>query len=119
MILQVQQDRMSHIEVIINNQFAGNGRVSVGSLRHSHVGSMGLSLLPQYRDEGIGSILIKSLIDEAKKLNLRLLELSCFENNPRALHVYEKVGFKRSGVIPGALSYKGTYIGEVMLYKPL
>ncbi len=62
---------------------------------------------------------MKSLIDEARSLGLRLLTLSCFENNAPALHVYEKLGFQKAGIIPEAISYKGKYINEIHMYLPL
>ncbi len=119
MLESVSKKESVRLSVYVNGTFAGNGRVDKGKYRHAHVGSMGLSLRPQYREEGIGTELMRSLIDEARKLGLRLLTLSCFENNPRALHVYEKLGFMKSGVTPGAILYKGDYIGEVHFYLPL
>lgn len=119
MIRDVEKKEAIYIMAYVGGEFAGNGRVNRGKYRHTHVGSMGISLRSQYRDEGIGTELMRSLIDEAKKLGLRLLTLSCFENNIRALHVYEKLGFKRAGITPGAIRYKDHYIGEVHFYLPL
>ncbi|MEK7119576.1 MAG: GNAT family N-acetyltransferase, partial [Patescibacteria group bacterium] len=72
-----------------------------------------------YRQEGIGYQLLSTLIEEGKKAGLKLLILHCFENNDRALHLYEKLGFKRAGLVPGVYAYKGTFVGEVTLYLPL
>lgn len=119
MIRDVEKKEAVYIMAYVDSAFAGNGRVNRGKYRHTHVGSIGISLRNQYRDEGIGTELMRSLIDEAKKLGLRLLILSCFETNTRALHVYEKLGFKRAGVTPGAIKYKDDYIGEVYFYLPL
>lgn len=115
----VKKGESVRLSVYVNGVFAGNGRVDRGKYRHAHVGSMGLSLAPAYRDEGIGTELMASLIEDAKKIGLRLLTLSCFENNPRALHVYEKLGFQRVGVTPRAIAWKGGYVGEIHLYLPL
>jgi RimJ/RimL family protein N-acetyltransferase len=116
---KVEKKESIHISVFVNGEFAGNGRVDRGKYRQHHVGHVGLSLAPQYRQEGIGTELMKSLIDEARRLGLRLLTLSCFENNPRALFVYEKLGFRRFGVLPQAIAFQGKYIGEVHFYLPL
>ncbi len=116
---KIEKGDLVHLEVFVNGDYAGNGRVERGTFRHTHVGGVGISLSPQYRGEGIGTELLRSLIDEARGLRLRLLTLSCFENNTRALHVYEKLGFVKSGITPGAIAYKGAYIGEVHYYLPL
>lgn len=119
MIAEVRVKESIYIMAYVGGVLAGNARVNRGKGRHRHVGSMGISLRAAYRDEGIGTELIKSLIDEARALGLRLLTLTCFETNAPALHVYEKLGFQKAGVIPGAIAFKGQFIGEVYYYLPL
>ena len=87
--------------------------------RQRHVGILGVSLLSEYRDEGIGGELMKFLIQQGKDMGLRLLRLTCFANNPRALHVYEKLGFLRVGILPKAIAYKNGYVDQVIMYLPL
>lgn len=87
--------------------------------RQQHVGVLGISLLPQYRDEGIGTQLMKFLIGQGRDMGLRLIRLTCFANNPRALHLYEKLGFRKVGVLPGALLYQKRYVDQVIMYLPL
>lgn len=107
------------LHVLVNGGFAGSGEVRRGKYRRKHVGDIGLSLGPAFRNEGIGTELLKALIEEASLAGIRLVTLSCFETNAQALHVYEKLGFKKAGVIPGAIAYKGARVGEVKLYLPL
>jgi RimJ/RimL family protein N-acetyltransferase len=115
----MQKGKKIHIAVEVNGRYAGNGVIRIGILRHSHVGDVGISLTREFRDDGIGTELLKTLISEGRTAGLRLLTINCFENNARALHLYEKVGFIRAGVIPGEVSYKGKYYGEIKLYLPL
>lgn len=119
MLESVEKKESIYIMAYVGGMFAGNARVNRGKGRHEHSGSIGISLRAAFRDEGIGTELMKSLIDEARDTGLRLLTLTCFETNAPALHVYEKLGFQKAGVTPGAISYKGQYIGEVHLYLPL
>lgn len=119
MIKDVSNGDAIYVHAYVNNRFIGNGRVLKGKYRHSHVGHMGISLVPEYREEGIGTELMKALIALAPTFGMRMLELSCYENNPRALHVYEKLGFKTLGIMPGAVAWKGGYVGEVKMYLPL
>lgn len=119
MIAEVADKESIYLMAYVGGVFAGNGRVSRGKGRRRHVGGMGISLRAAFRGDGIGTELMKSLIDEARAMGLRLLTLTCFETNDAALHVYEKLGFRKAGVIPEAIQHKGQYVGEVHYYLPL
>jgi RimJ/RimL family protein N-acetyltransferase len=118
-IRKVMDNRKIHLVIEVNGHFAGSSEVRIFDKRKSHVGEIGISLAADYRDEGIGFVCLETLIGEAKKLGLRMLTLTCFETNERAIHTYEKAGFIKAGVIPELLSYKGKYIGEILMYLPL
>jgi len=48
------------------------------------------------------------------------MKLSHFENNAKAKHVYEKLGFKNIGILPkGRKNSDGNYTGESMMYNIL
>ena len=102
-----------------DGKMIGSTSVRREEYRNSHMGVPGIAVLQQFRNEGIGFVLFKEMIEESKKMGLRLLVLHCFEGNDRALRMYEQFGFRRIGVIPEAALFKGTYIGEVIMYLPL
>lgn len=116
----VRLGNVIHVAVVINGMLAGSASVKRNRIRRKkHVGEVAIALLAKYRNEGIGIELMHTLVKEAKKMNIRLLELTCLENNPAGLHLYEKVGFQRVGIVPKAIFYKNTYINEVVMYLPL
>jgi RimJ/RimL family protein N-acetyltransferase len=108
-----------HMVVEADGNIVGNSCITVGVRRKQHIGEIAISVSKDYRDEGIGYEMMQILILLARELKLKLLTLNCFENNPRALHIYEKCGFKMVGILPGALAYRGGYEGEATLYLPL
>lgn len=118
-IKEMDTDKKIHIAVAVNGIYVGNGDITRGDHRGEHVGLIILALAKAYRDEGIGDELVKLLIDQGKGMGLRLLTLHAFENNHRALHLYQKLGFRRAGMVPHAILFKGEYIGEVQMYLPL
>ncbi len=59
----------------------------------SHVGVLGMGLIPGYRDRGIGRRLITAALDAAREKGLHRVELNAHGDNLRAIALYEKVGF--------------------------
>lgn len=80
-----------------------------------HVGSIGIAIKRGFRDVGIGTEMMKALIEQGRAMGLKVLTLSVFENNKRAIHVYEKVEFKQTGLIPRKFFKKGKYVNEVIM----
>jgi RimJ/RimL family protein N-acetyltransferase len=48
-------------------------------------------------------------------LELHRIDLEVFAFNPRAIHVYEKLGFKREGVRREVLLLEGTYHDSIVM----
>ncbi len=46
------------------------------------------------RGNGVGSLLLEAIVDEAKKRNLSSVRLDVIDTNPRAKKLYESKGFK-------------------------
>jgi RimJ/RimL family protein N-acetyltransferase len=81
-----------------------------------HVGSLGIIVQKEFRDMGIGTRLIDNAIRESKKLsNKEKIILSCFSNNERAIHLYEKIGFKEVGVREAQFKIEGRYYDELLM----
>ena len=85
----------------------------------SHVGGIAIGIHRKYREIGIGTQLMKSLISQAKTMKLKILTLEVYSTNKRAIHVYEKLGFKETGRIPKGLFRNGKYIDQVVMVKEL
>jgi len=68
------------------------------SPRRRHVGYVGIAVHDKWHSKGIGSALMKALIDVADNwLNLSRLELDVFVDNEPALRLYKKLGFVIEG----------------------
>ncbi|WP_160136526.1 GNAT family N-acetyltransferase [Chryseobacterium sp. c4a] len=52
----------------------------------------------KYRRQGIGIMLIKSAIKEARKLNCRVIELETQNTNYPAIQFYRRMGFNITGI---------------------
>ena len=57
---------------------------------------------PEFRDLHVGTFLLDNLLQEYKKKKFDEIALDVLAGNPRAIHLYEKMGFKKSSdVFPG------------------
>jgi RimJ/RimL family protein N-acetyltransferase len=96
---------------VVANSEIGRGQGSY----ESHVGGIGIAIKEGFRDIGIGTEMMKTLIRQARVMGLKVLRLSAFESNKRAIDVYEKVGFVQTGRIPQKFFKEGTYVDEVIM----
>lgn len=55
---------------------------------------------PAQRGRGLGAAMMQAAVDLAfEQFGMHRVALGVFENNPRAVACYERVGFKREGVV--------------------
>jgi RimJ/RimL family protein N-acetyltransferase len=81
----------------------------------SHVGGIGIAIRNGFRDAGLGTEMMKTLIAQGQSIGLKVLTLSAFATNKRAIHVYEKLGFVKTGMVPRKFFREGQYIDEVVM----
>ncbi|MFF8290520.1 GNAT family N-acetyltransferase [Streptomyces sp. NPDC016309] len=71
---------------------------------------------PRGRDRGLGTEAIRLLLAHGfGELGLNRISLGVFAFNPRAIRVYEKVGFVREGVEREALRHRGRWVDSVWM----
>lgn len=58
---------------------------------------MNIVIHKSYRDQGVGSLLLEHLINQAYNMNISNINLEVAKNNMIAIHMYEKLGFKKIG----------------------
>lgn len=62
-----------------------------------HTGRLGMGLLPPYRGQGHGRLLMARTIEAARKTGIERVELEVFASNTGAIRFYEKFGFQHEG----------------------
>jgi RimJ/RimL family protein N-acetyltransferase len=73
-----------------------------------------------YRGQGIGTLLLESLIEHAKeKFQIELLHLEVYDGNP-AITLYRKLGFQEYGRHVRFIKLEdGTYIDKIFMQREL
>ncbi len=84
----------------------------------SHRGDFGISVRKEYRGRGIGTMLLRNMIERCRG-SFEILELEVLAGNRVARHLYEKFGFKSYGLRPLAIKRNGRYIDEELMYLRL
>lgn len=59
---------------------------------NSRIGAMGI--VPAYRDKGVGQHMLREILGTARERGDRGMVLEVFEQNPRAVALYRKMGFE-------------------------
>ena len=59
---------------------------------------MNIVVKKDFRHNGIGSVLLKNLINHSKDLNLKTITLEVNENNLSAIRLYDKFSFDKLGI---------------------
>jgi RimJ/RimL family protein N-acetyltransferase len=82
---------------------------------HAHCGTLGMGIIPGYRDKGLGTRLIRAAIGQARERGFHRVELHVHADNPRAIALYEKVGFVREGVARDAVRIDGRFVDSISM----
>lgn len=115
----IQKQKTLCLTAFYQNQIIGNTDLLLGKDRRGHVGTFGIVIKKGFREEGIGTKMMEVLFAEAKKLGTSIVELEVFSTNSRVIKVYEKMGFTKHGLLPGAILHRGKYINAILMYKNL
>lgn len=123
----VLQNAREKEDSVMLGAFAGGELIAncgfspVGSYqRMRHRASMGISVISEWWNLGIGTAMMQELILLAGQAGYEQLELSVTGANDRARALYQKAGFTECGRIPQAFCYRdGSYDDEVFMIKKL
>ncbi len=66
--------------------------------RTSHAGEMSISVKKKYWGIGIGTAMMKAMIEWAKREGFERIQLEVFKSNERAINLYKKMGFVEEGL---------------------
>ena len=110
------------ITCFIDGKIAGNCEITFRSGKKvGHRAVIAIAILQKYWSLGIGSAFFREMIAEAEAHEgTEIVELDFIEGNSRARALYEKFGFRITGMIPNAIkqrdgSYKNEYQMQLVL----
>ncbi len=112
------------IACYIDGKIAGNCEISFRTgIKVGHRAVIAIAILKEYWNLGIGSAFFREMIAAAEAHEgTEIVELDFIEDNSRARALYEKFGFRITGMIPNAIKqrdgiYKNEYQMQLVLHK--
>jgi RimJ/RimL family protein N-acetyltransferase len=109
---QLESEKSFDISAFVDGKLIGNSTVfGVGDkIKTMHRAGYGISILKEYWNMGIGTMLTEYCVEKAKEIGYEQIELSVLTDNTGAVNIYEKNGFKLCGTIENAEKLKdGSY----------
>ncbi len=115
-------DNEAMLVCIVDGKVAGNCQIMWKTgLKTRHRASVAIALLKEFWNLGIGTRMFEEMIRIAEaNENLIQMELEFVEGNTRARALYEKMGFRITGVNPNAIRLRdGTLLNEYCMIREI
>ena len=110
------------IMCVVDGKVVGNCEISFfKGMKTKHRASIGIALISEFWNQGICTKMFEEMIRLAEnREDVLQIELEFVEGNARARHLYEKMGFRITGVRPNAIRLKdGTLLNEYTMIKEI
>lgn len=110
------------IMCVVDSKVVGNCGISFfKGMKTKHRASIGIALISEFWNQGIGTKMFEEMIHLAEnREDVLQIELEFVEGNARARHLYEKMGFRITGVRPNAIRLKdGTLLNEYTMIREI
>lgn len=119
MLKKIQENKEVHLLVFSGNQLIGSAGIELKDLSEKYQGHFGISIANKWRGQGIGKLLMEKVIKEAKQNlpGLKLITLTVNANNKIAIKIYRQFGFKKFGLLPNGVTYRGQFNDQIYMYK--
>ena len=83
--------------------------------RMRHLGTFGISVAQSHWGLGLGRAMCAAMLAVARRIGITKVDLRVREDNARAIHLYESVGFRREGVAQRGMKLGDRYFADVIM----
>jgi RimJ/RimL family protein N-acetyltransferase len=118
---EIRSGKTISVAAEVNGEVVGNSAIvrRTSSREMRHTGALGIAVLSPYRGAGLGEEMMKTLLKEARRVGIELVELEVFSVNTGARRLYRRLGFREVGVIPRKMRRGRRYFDIVAMYTDL
>ena len=78
----------------------------------------GINVKNNYRGKGVGNILVRNIVDLIHNYTIKIrtdIKINLFSNNPIAIHIYRKYGFKRNNKVTVYHNREKNYVYSMIM----
>lgn len=118
--LKAINDKKSvHLVVFCNDELVSASDISMMDKTRKHVGNFRIAILKGFRGKGLGKLLMRLVLGEAKKelAELKIVTLEVYATNDTAQNLYRSLGFVEYGRLPNGIIRNNNFDDEILMYK--
>ena len=115
-------DNEAMLVCLVEGEIAGNSHIMWSKgIKTRHRANVAIALLKKYWGQGIGTRMFREMIRIAEEnSDILQMELDFVEGNTRARALYEKMGFRITGINPNAIRLRdGTLLNEYCMIREI
>ncbi len=116
---KIKEGKAVKILAFIKKEMVAMADIGMKDKIESHIGGFGITVKKEYRGQGIGKKIMELTLSYATKQikNLEIVTLSVFGKNTVAKKMYQKLGFKKYGLLPKGIKSRTNYQDHIYMYK--
>ena len=113
---RLERDEQLQLVAEVDKKVIASSGFQIQGGTEEHIGAIGIVIRSGFRDLGIGTEIMKTLIEKAAFFSVKVT-VNVLASNKQAIHVYEKAGFFQSDVIPKKHLRQGKLIDEIIMKR--
>ncbi len=91
--------RVLPLVAVANERVVGNATLHRRAGSYQHIGEVRIYLAKDFRGRGLGTEMLKTLIDLARREGLHWLQAEVFASQPKVIRAFEALGFEQRCVL--------------------
>ena len=117
---ELDYSRVIPLVALANGKIVGDATLHRGQGPHRHTGELRIFLPEPYRQRGLGTAMLKSLIDIANRLEIHLLTAEVIAERISVIRAFQALGFQLQASLPSYFMMpNGKSLDVALLILPL
>jgi RimJ/RimL family protein N-acetyltransferase len=117
---ELDYSRVIPLVAVVNDEIVGDATLRLGQGPYRHKAEVRIFLSKPYRQRGLGTAMLKSVIDIAKKMELHLLTVEVIANRTSVIRAFRGMGFQMQTTLPDYFMMRdGETLDVALLILPL